>query len=275
MKFILITADPAQAAIAQRCGVNRIMVDLERQGKQERQRGRDTWISQHRMDDVPIIAQVMTEADLMVRIDPLHDGSRDEIDRAIAGGANLIMLPMFRTLDEIAAAGDMIGGRAAFVPLVETAQALQICAEVARLPAVSEVFIGLNDLHLSLDMTFMFEPLANGLLEQVCQDLRELGKPFGFGGIARAGQGDLPAELIMREHVRLGSSRVILSRNFMRHAPRNPQTPWPEAGPWLSEEIGKLHGIHDMAASLDHAELVANHAAVVRRVGTIVERSKA
>lgn len=38
--------------------------------------------------------------------------------------------------------------------------------------------------------------------------------PFGFGGIARIGEGDLPSDNILGEHVRLGSSSVILSRTF-------------------------------------------------------------
>ena len=38
--------------------------------------------------------------------------------------------------------------------------------------------------------------------------------PFGFGGIARIGEGDLPSDNILGEHVRLGSQSVILSRTF-------------------------------------------------------------
>ena len=38
--------------------------------------------------------------------------------------------------------------------------------------------------------------------------------PFGFGGIARIGEGDLPSDHILGEHVRLGSTSVILSRTF-------------------------------------------------------------
>ena len=38
--------------------------------------------------------------------------------------------------------------------------------------------------------------------------------PFGFGGIARIGEGDLPSDNILGEHVRLGSTSVILSRTF-------------------------------------------------------------
>ena len=37
---------------------------------------------------------------------------------------------------------------------------------------------------------------------------------YGFGGIARLGQGDLPAKNIIIEHYRLKSNLVILARSF-------------------------------------------------------------
>ena len=42
--------------------------------------------------------------------------------------------------------------------------------------------------------------------------------PFGIGGIARVGEGMLPAELLLAEHVRLGSTGAIISRTFHRQA---------------------------------------------------------
>ena len=46
--------------------------------------------------------------------------------------------------------------------------------------------------------------------------MKKHGKAFGFGGIAALGSGELPAEWILAEHVRLGSSSVILSSRFGR-----------------------------------------------------------
>ena len=48
----------------------------------------------------------------------------------------------------------------------------------------------------------------------LCEKIREKGLPYGFGGIARLGTGDLPAEKVIMEHYRLGSTRAILSRSF-------------------------------------------------------------
>ena len=48
----------------------------------------------------------------------------------------------------------------------------------------------------------------------LCEKIRKKGLPYGFGGIARLGTGDLPAEKVIMEHYRLGSTRAILSRSF-------------------------------------------------------------
>jgi hypothetical protein len=54
-----------------------------------------------------------------------------------------------------------------------------------------EIHIGLNDLHLSYGMTFMFELLTNGTVEMLCNKFKESGIPYGFGGIAKIGEGIL------------------------------------------------------------------------------------
>ena len=47
---------------------------------------------------------------------------------------------------------------------------------------------------------------------------KEKNIPFGIGGISRIGSGQLDPKLILSEHVRLGSSRVIISRSFTERA---------------------------------------------------------
>ena len=79
---------------------------------------------------------------------------------------------------------------------------------------MDEIHIGLNDLHLSYGMNFMLEPLANGMVDKACEIIKKAGIPYGFGGVAKLGEGLLPAENVIAEHYRLGSSMVILSRSF-------------------------------------------------------------
>jgi hypothetical protein len=214
--LMLITNDADLAVHAFKSGVSRIFIDLEINGKFERQGHLDTLISRHSISDVSLIRKTVPECELLVRINPYYGGSEQEIERVINSGADLIMLPMFNSVDEIKEVSKIIDGRAQFIPLIETVAATECLKEVVKTQGVNEVYIGLNDLHRDFGLKFMFEPLSNGLLESLVYVINKSGLPFGFGGLARIGEGTLPAELILAEHVRLGSSCSILSRTFHR-----------------------------------------------------------
>lgn len=214
LKLMFITNDSALASHAFSCGVARIFVDLEVNGKLERQGHLDTVISDHCEKDIYRIKDSVPNAELLVRVNPFFEGSTSEINDVIKAGADLVMLPMFSTLAEVEEVSRIIDGRAKLIPLVETVDAVEILEDVVNVPGVSEIYIGLNDLHRELGLKFMFELLASGLVEEMTSIIKKAGLPFGFGGIARVGEGLLPAELILAEHVRLGSTRVILSRTF-------------------------------------------------------------
>jgi hypothetical protein len=216
LDLIQITNDPD---FARRCDALeglRLFVDLERLGKAERQAGRNTFISMHEMDDVARVKAVLTRGRLMVRVNPLNPDSAAEVDAVLARGADLLMLPMFTCADELRAFSALVAGRAPIVALLETAGALATLDDWITTPGLYEVFVGLNDLHLSLGQHFMFEPLANGLVERVAVMAHRQGLRFGFGGIARMDEGLLPGRDVLAEHLRLGSQAVILSRTFHR-----------------------------------------------------------
>jgi citrate lyase beta subunit len=44
---------------------------------------------------VPRVKAVLRHAPLMVRVNPLHDGTAAEVNAVLAAGADLLMLPMF------------------------------------------------------------------------------------------------------------------------------------------------------------------------------------
>ena len=198
----------------------RIFVDLEKNGKAERQKGHDTFISTHTLDDVGRVRSLVKNSRLMVRVNPLRSdhpaASRAEVDAVINRGADLLMLPMFSTAAELKAFAEIVAGRVPLVPLLETAGALQTLDEWIDTPGIFEVFVGLNDLHLSLGCRFMFEPLLMGHVDRVASVAKSRGLRFGFGGIARMAQGALAGKAVLAEHIRLGSSAVILSRTFNR-----------------------------------------------------------
>ena len=213
IELMYITNNPRVATIAEKSGVDRLWIDMEWMGKEERQPGMDTVKSAHTLQDISVLKGVLTKSNLMVRVNPIHDNSRQEIDESIRRGAEIVMLPMWKTLDEVKRFVDYVDGRAVVNLLLETKEGMEIVDDVVKIPGVDEIHIGLNDLHLSLHKKFMFELLTDGTVDAICNKLCKNHK-YGFGGIGRIGGGMLPASNILAEHVRLGSSMVILSRTF-------------------------------------------------------------
>jgi hypothetical protein len=129
------------------------------------------------------------------------------------------------------------------------------------------MYVGLNDLHIASGSRFMFEPLVNGVLDRVAETLHRRGMPFGFGGIARIGEGQLPAELILGEHVRLGSTSAILSRTFHRQA-RSIE----EIGAQMDfdAEVGRIRATLEGFRAGGDAALRENHHKVVAIVSQIL-----
>jgi len=216
IKFIMITNSPGLAHMAELNGVGRIFVDLEQLGKKARQGHLSTHISNHSTDDVALVKYALEKAELLVRLNPLNENTHLMVELAINNGADILMLPMFRASDEVEEFARMVDRRVKIIPLVETNGAVESIKNVVNIQGVSEIYIGLNDLHLDMQMKFIFEPLANGLIDKIAAVIKSAGLPFGFGGIARAGEGIIPGELVLGEHIRLGSSSVILSRTFCR-----------------------------------------------------------
>lgn len=214
LELMYITNSPAVALIAEKNGVDRIWIDLETLGKEERQKNMNSVKSHHTLQDVEVISNMLTKSECMVRINPWNENSVDEIEKVIAAGADRIMLPMWKTVEEADMFLKTVNRRIKTTLLLETKEAAESLDDVLRLPLVDEIHIGLNDLHLSYGLTFMFELLANGTVEQLCVKMKNAGIKYGFGGVARIGEGMLPAERVIMEHYRLGSTRAILSRSF-------------------------------------------------------------
>lgn len=209
-----ITNRPEVALIAEKYGVDRVWIDLETLGKEERQRGMNTVKNHHTVADITMIKPLLTKAEMMVRVNPWYEGSKEEIENVIAANADIIMLPYWKTVDEVRRFVETVDGRCKTTLLLETSEAIECIDEVIEIGGFNEIHIGLNDLHLSFGMTFMFELLVDGTVEMLCKKFKSAGIPYGFGGIAKLGDGLLPAEKIIMEHYRLGSTRAILSRTF-------------------------------------------------------------
>ena len=248
LKLMYITNNPDVAQIAEDTGVDRIFVDMEYIGKDIRQGGMDTVQSHHTIQDIENIRGAVKKADVLVRCNPIHEAteaysdSEEEINAVIDRGADYIMLPYFKTKEEVQKFLEIVGGRAKTVLLFETPEAADCVEQIVSMDGVDEAFVGLNDLSLGYHKKFMFELLADGTVEKLALQFRMRGIPFGFGGIAAVGKGLLPAERIIREHYRLFSQSVILSRSFCN---TNQITDLNEIRDTFSEGVSKIRAVEE------------------------------
>lgn len=220
LKLMYITKCPEIAQIAVEAGVDWIFVDMEFIGKDSRQGGLDTVQNHHTVEDVINIKAAIQKGKVLVRVNPIHEAlsdypaSIDEIDAVIKAGADIIMLPFFKTVQEVEAFISYVQGRAKTCLLVETPESAAILEQIIEIPGIDMIHIGLNDMHLALKMKFMFQLLADGLVDKWANIIRSKGIPFGFGGLASLEGGAIPGRMILKEHYRLGSQMVIVSRAF-------------------------------------------------------------
>ena len=268
MKYILLTNKPDIAAFAENCGVDRIFIDLERHGKVKRQGHLDTVISLHSFDDILLVKSVLRNSELLVRINPFHEGTESEINIAIKNGADIIMLPMIKSLEEVSATGKLINGRAKFMPLIETVASLDCIEEIDGLPYVDELHLGLNDLHLEMKLDFMFQLFPLGIIEKSTKRLR---KPFGIGGVSRANDGLVKGRNVIGEHVKLGSTGVILARAFHQNSQSLDEL---KSKLDLEKELGFLDACIKEFAGYSYEQLCQNSEVLARDVQFVVTTNK-
>jgi len=272
MKLMYITNNPVVARIAENAGVDWIFLDMEVIGKAFRQSGLNTVQNHHTVDDIKRIRKAIKKSKLLVRVNPIHDAvdnypsSKDEIDASIEAGADILMLPYFKTVEEVKTFIHLVNGRAKTLLLLETVEAANLIDEILEVPGIDMIHLGLNDMHLELGMKFMFELLADGTVERLGDKIKAKGIPFGFGGIATLDGGALPGSMVLKEHVRLGSSMVIVSRSFCN---TEIITDLNEVKRIFDTGISDLRALEKETSQADAAYLEENRKAVVAAVNKI------
>ena len=264
-----ITNNKEVALIAENSGVDWIFVDLEINGKKDRQGHLDTVISRHSIEDVKVIKSVLKKSKLLVRVNPVYEGSKNEIDRIINDGADIIMLPFFKTTKEVKTFIKYVGGRVKTCLLVETPEAVKNIDDILEVNGIDYIHIGLNDLHIGYKMKFMFELIVDGTVQKLCNKFKTKGIEYGFGGIARLGQGTLLAENIISEHYRVGSNMAILSRSFCNTSNNKELAQIEEV---FNEGIKEIREFEKYLENQPQEYYESNHEIINQKVREIVNR---
>ena len=183
-RLTLVTSDPILAAAADRSDVDYVGVDLDVIGKAARQSDKDSRLSDHKPEDLAIIGASVTRAKLFARVNPINPQTPFEIENVLRRGAQAIMLPYFRTVEEVAEFVRMVANRAQISILLETASAAVRIREIVAVPGIQEVMVGLNDLRRELRVANHFELLASPLLDALAQEVRDAGLALAIGGVA-------------------------------------------------------------------------------------------
>lgn len=269
-----ITKRPDVARIAEDAGVDWIFVDMEFIGKDSRQGGLDTVQNHHTVEDVRNIKNAVQKAKVLVRVNPIHDAlpyypsSKDEIEASIKAGADILMLPFFKTVEEVKQFIGFVNGRAKTLLLVETVEAANLIDDILKVPGIDMIHLGLNDMHLQLGMKFMFELLADGTVEKLGNKIKAKGIPFGFGGIATLDGGAMPGEMVLKEHYRLGSSMVIVSRSFCN---TDVVTDLNEVRTIFNDGIGAIRDLEKKLQTASPVYFDSNRIAVIEAVNRIIQ----
>jgi len=180
----------------------------------------DTVQNHHTVEDVATVKAAVCSAKVLVRVNPIHEifpnylSSKEEIDTVIKVGADIIMLPYFKTIEEVEVFIKYVDNRAKTCLLVETPEAAYLLEKIVEVPGIDMIHIGLNDMHLAMKMKFMFQLLYDGSVDKWARVIKSKGIMFGFGGVASLDGGAIPERMILKEHYRLGSQMVIVSRSF-------------------------------------------------------------
>ena len=275
LNLMYITKHPEIARIAEEAGVDWIFVDMEFIGKDCRQGGLDTVQNHHTVEDVAYIRAAVTKAKVLVRINPLHDtmddypSSEEEIEAVIQAGADIVMLPYFKTTEEVHRFIGYVGGRAKTCLLVETPEAADLLDQIVEIDGIDMIHIGLNDMHLALKMKFMFQLLTDGSVDKWTRIIAQKGIMYGFGGLASLNGGAVPGRMILKEHYRLRSQMVIVSRAFCN---KDNMTDLDKVRSIFNNGIADIRKMENEMNKLSKEDFKNNHKAVCDAVGIIVKK---
>jgi hypothetical protein len=188
------------------------VVDWETLGKRHRQKSYDTQINDASLADLCTV-RASTDATVICRINGFNSKISDEVEKAIGAGADEILLPMVRSVNEVQRVLDLVNGRCNVAIMLETVASINIAEDLARLP-LSRVYVGLNDLGIERKTPNIFSAMVDGTVEYMQS---KFSIPFGLAGLTLPDLGNpIPCRLLIAEMARLNCDFSFLRRSFHR-----------------------------------------------------------
>ena len=255
MDLLVFTVDPRFASDCVAAGAAGVIVDWERRGKARRQAGEGTQINSDSPADLARV-RAATAGRVLCRVNGAGPWTRDEVDLAVALGADEVLLPMVRTPEQVDLALDAVDGRCGLGILVETQDAVDRVHELVARP-LSRVYLGLNDLRIDRGSDVLFAPLVDGTADRIAA---ACSMPFGVAGLTRPDAGwPVPSRLLSGELARLGAGFTFLRRAFTADV----------AGRSVYDEVPRILAACATARSRSDAEVLADQ---VELAGTVLAR---
>ena len=271
INLFYITNNISEAQIVDKLDIDWIFIDLETVGKKDRQIGRNTVMSYHSISDVQKIRRVINNTKILLRCNPIGIHSKKEIEEINkTSGIDMVMLPFFKTVKEVKMFIELLDtSKVEPTLLIETTSALDNLSDILKLYPFKYVHIGLNDIHIERNTSFMFEPYIDGLLDKAVSILRSNNKKFGIGGIGKIGSDLLPTpECVINEHTRLKSSGVILSRSFKGNFSEESKELFETE---LTQSVIKFRKQEKYSKTLDENQLLENYDILKNDINKVVK----
>lgn len=211
LKFFLFTTDLDLALKAQQATIDSVVVDWESKTKSQRQKGYRLEVNSDTPQDVQTLSSNLT-IPVTVRLDSYGKETPSEVDLALKNGSKILMLPMAANVNEVKAFLKVVDGRAKTIVQIETPSLIKEI-EVFKTLDWDYAYIGLNDLMVASGKRNIWEAIADGTAERICDSLKS--RVYGFGGSTILGGGEpILNVLVIHELIRLGGSISIMRRTF-------------------------------------------------------------
>lgn len=214
MNYIIITNNPQLVKEFDSKNIF-FMVDIERRGKINRQMNKGTFISDHVLEDILTLKLNLKNSKIITRVNSIYAKSSIEISKSLKYGSDYILLPFYKTQEEVHTFLKLLPKQDQGILLCETKEAFFEYERIHKNVKPFLFHIGLNDLHMELNFKFMFEILKLNQFKKISDYFSGVSN-FGFGGISSLEEGIIPGKFILKEHHFFNSNFVILSRSFFQ-----------------------------------------------------------